>query len=71
MILTKRKYESTKYDRRHDVLHVFLDSIVDSCADEEYPNILVYRDEDTNEITGFVVMNYKKTEKHSMARLFN
>ena len=50
MILTKRKYESTKYDRRHDVLHVFLDSIVDSCADEEYPNILVYRDEDTNEI---------------------
>ena len=56
-------YPINKYDSRHDVLHIYLSSRCneyDASADEEYPNIYVLRDDDTAEIVGFKILNFKK-----------
>lgn len=53
-------YPVNKYDSRHDVLHMFLDSPYDAFFDEEAPGIYVNRNEDSNEIVGFTVLDYSK-----------
>ena len=49
-----------KYDERHDVLHVFMGDQHNAFADEEVPGIYVNRDEDSNEIVGFTILDYSK-----------
>ena len=52
-----------KYDDHYDIMHVFLDNYSDSqfyYADEERKDINVLRSEDTDEIAGFLIMEYSK-----------
>ena len=51
-----------KYDADHDVLHVFLSDNYwkNSSSDEEADDIYVTRDDDTNELLGFVILDYQK-----------
>lgn len=52
-----------KYDAHYDIMHVFLDNYSDSqfyYADEERKDINVLRSEDTDEIAGFLIMEYSK-----------
>ena len=52
-----------KYDARHDVLHVYLSrrcNWYDSSAEEPVHNICVIYDDDTDEIVGFKILNYKR-----------
>ena len=60
--MRKPKYPINKYDKRHDVLHVFLDSQKYSTADEEFPGIYVNRNDSTDMIVGFTIMDYKENK---------
>ena len=53
-------YPINKYDKRHDVLHVFLASQRNSSADEEFPGVYVNRNDDTEMIVGFTIMNFSQ-----------
>lgn len=56
-------YPIRKYDERHDVLHVYLNARCngyDASAEEEYPNIYVMKDDDTNETVGFKILDFMK-----------
>ena len=56
-------YPIKKYDSRHDVLHIYLSSRCNECdasADEEYPDVYVLKDDDTNEIVGFKILDFTK-----------
>ena len=55
-------YPINKYDKRHDVLHVFLShhNFGDSSSEEEANDIYVTRNDDTNEIVGFTILDYKR-----------
>lgn len=52
-----------KYDKQHDIMHIYFKgySYVDD-ADEEYPNIYVFRNESTNNITKILVINFMKNK---------
>lgn len=52
-----------KYDKQHDIMHVYFEgySYVDD-ADEEYPNIYVFRNEVTNNITKILVIDFMKNK---------
>ncbi len=63
--MKKPKYPINKYDERHDILHVFLDSQRYSSADEEFPGIYVNRNDDTDMIVGFTIMDYKHNKKNA------
>ena len=59
--LTRR--DIYKYDDDYDVMHVFLDNYDDNgayYADEEYPDLNVLKSESTEEIAGFIIMEYSK-----------
>ena len=56
----KGAYPINKYDDEHDVLHVFLKSQRNAFADEEQKDIYVFRNDESNEIVGFIVMDYSK-----------
>lgn len=65
-------YPASKYDERHDVLHVYLNNrcnAYDASADEEYPDIYVFRDDDTNEIVGFKFLRFTKNA-NAIKKLF-
>ena len=52
-----------KYDDEFDVMHVFLDNYDDNeayYADEERKDINVLKNEDTEEISGFIILEYSK-----------
>lgn len=51
-----------KYDKRHDVMHVF---ITDGpyIFEEEHPGIYVARNDDTNSIEKFTVMDYQENKE--------
>lgn len=51
--------EKIRYDRRHDVLHVFLGSPIHAFADEEYTGIYVSRNKFSHDIVEFTVLDYK------------
>ena len=50
----------TKYDARHDILHVYLSPLELSIDDEDFPGIVVRRSIIDDHITGFVIMDYSK-----------
>lgn len=56
----KEEYPINKYDDEHDVLHVYLKSQRDAFADEEQKDIYVFRNDESDEIVGFTVMDYSK-----------
>ena len=56
----KGAYPINKYDDEHDVLHVFLKSRRNAFADEEQKDIYVFRNDESDEIVGFTVMDYSK-----------
>lgn len=62
--------DKTKYDARHDVLHVFLASCGNGIAyaEEEAPGIFVKRCEDTEEVVGLTILDFKKV-KSQLGRL--
>lgn len=51
------------YDKRHDILHVFLGSPINAFADEEFPGIYVSRNDDTNDIVGLTIIDYTKKKQ--------
>lgn len=52
----------TKYDNRHDVLHVFLGNCLsgDVSAEEEYPGVYIKRCDDTDDVVGITILDYSK-----------
>lgn len=58
--MRKPQYPIKRYDKQHDVLHVFLESQRNSSADEEFPGVYVNRNDDTEMIVGFTIMDFKK-----------
>lgn len=56
-------YDKIKYDKRHDILHVFLGSPINAFADEEFPGIYVSRNDDTNDIVGLTIIDYTKKKQ--------
>ena len=59
-----------KYDKQHDILHVFLGSPINAFAKEEYPDVYVSRDEDTNDIVELTIIDFKK-KKNLLDMLLN
>lgn len=59
----KVSYDKIKYDKRHDILHVFLGSPINAFADEEFPGIYVSRNDDTNDIVGLTIIDYTKKKQ--------
>lgn len=57
------QFPVNKYDADHDVLHVYLSercNCIDSSAEEPVKDIYVLYDDDTDEITGFKILDFKK-----------
>lgn len=56
-------YPVNKYDSRHDILHIYLNkrcNEYDASAEEESPNVYVLKDDDTDEIVGFKILDFTK-----------
>ena len=56
-------YPISKYDARHDVLHVYLSwrcNEFHASSEEPVHDIYVIYDDDTDEIVGFKILNYKR-----------
>lgn len=49
-----------KYDKDHDVMHIFLGSPINSYTNEDNSGIYVHKNEDTGLITEFTIMEYSK-----------
>ena len=57
------QFPVNKYDADHDVLHVYLSercNFHDSSAEEPVKDIYVLYDDDTDEITGFKILDFKQ-----------
>lgn len=61
-----------KYDSDHDVLHVFLSDHYwqNSSSEEEADDIYVTRDDDTDELLGFVILDYKKRNADIVKKMY-
>ena len=57
------QYPVSKYDRRHDVMHVFLGSQVGSSAEEVSHGIYVNRNDNTDAIVGFTILDFKTNKE--------
>ena len=56
-------YPANRYDARHDVLHVYLSSRCNdfqASAEQPVHDIYVIYDDDTDEIVGFKILDYKR-----------
>lgn len=56
------QFPVNKYDADHDVLHVYLNercNFRESSAEEPVKDIYVLYDDETNEITGFKILDFK------------
>lgn len=67
--MKKEANTDMKYDHRHDVLHVFLGNQANASADEEHPGIYVNRDESTEQIVGFTILDFSK-QKESLRQFY-
>ena len=54
-----RGYQENKYDADHDVMHVFLGSQAYSSSEEVVDDVFVTRNDDTEAIVGFTILNFK------------
>ena len=66
MTRVRIKGQQTKYDSRHDVLHVVFRPIVSSIEDEDFPGIIIRRSVTDERITGIVIMDYSKRSRDSL-----
>jgi len=62
-------YPITRYDARHDVLHLFLSEQYDSSAEEEMPGIYVQKKDDTEDIVGFTILDFKEN-RHKVEKMY-
>ena len=49
-----------KYDSTFDVLYCTVGDASNSYGDESFPDIIIMKDMDTEEVTGYTVMNFSK-----------
>jgi len=54
---------NSKYDARHDVLHVFFGDNSNAFAEETFPGVYVDKDDDTDGVVGLTLMDYKKRKQ--------
>ena len=52
--------KNSKYDERHDVLHVFLGNSNNAFMDEEFPGVYINRDDSTDDVVGLTLMDFRK-----------
>lgn len=57
---------NTKYDERHDVLHVFFPPYALAFDDEDYPGVIIKRAAKDGRIIGLVILDYKKRSKKDL-----
>jgi hypothetical protein len=60
--------KNTKYDSRHDVLHVFLSPSKPYYGDEDYPGIVINRAVDNNETIGLTILDFKKRNREALSQ---
>ena len=63
MMRIQVSWDKAKYDKPHDVLHVFLGSCGMSFSEENYPGVFVKRCEDTDEVVGLTIMDFQKRKE--------
>ena len=63
MVIMSISPTNSKYDERHDVLHVFLGSRANAFTEEDFPGVYIDRNDDTDEIVGLTLMDYKKRRR--------
>jgi hypothetical protein len=61
---------SLNYDRRFDILSIELGDRRQSIGDEEYDGLLVLRDREKNNITGFTIFDFSRRYKDTRMPLF-
>jgi hypothetical protein len=59
-MLSTRIKPKIKYDAEYDVLYLTLGNTANSYGDEEPDNIITLRDFDTDDVTGYTIMNFKR-----------
>ena len=57
-------YPIRLYDNRNDVLYIYLDSQYNAFADEEQPDIYVFRNDDDNRIVGFRILDFQHNKSN-------
>ena len=68
--MTRKWYDKPicNYDEQHDMLTVFYSDRIHYYGDEEfqkkYPELYVLRDDDTEEVIGFTILDYSKYKPH-------
>ena len=58
---------NTKYDNRHDVLHVFLAPTRPYFGDEDYPGIVINRAVEDESTIGLTILDFKKRNPKMLA----
>lgn len=58
------------YDKRHDVLHVFIHPEKLSEDEEIYPDIIVRKSVNDEQITGFTLLDYSNIDQNVLANLY-
>lgn len=56
------------YDNVHDVLYVYFGDSRVSYEDETAPGVFLRLSEDEDEITGFIIMDYKKKDEEVLRK---
>lgn len=59
-MLSMKENSSYHYDSEFDILDYIFNNQKNSYGDEEPDNIIVFRDLDTDEITGIRILDFKK-----------
>lgn len=58
--------QNHKYDKGHDVLHVFFPPFAISFDDEEYPGVIVKHAVEDERITGLIIMDFSKRSQREL-----
>lgn len=68
-----RSQEKINYDNEHDVLYIFITPPRMAYEDEVFPGIFLRKDDDTDEVIGAIITDYKsfKTDHLSNIIPFN
>ncbi|KLR75308.1 MULTISPECIES: DUF2283 domain-containing protein [Geobacillus] len=59
----------TKYDKSHDVLHVFFFPELLSVDDEEFPGVVIRRAVSDNRITGITILDFSRKDEDLLNNL--
>lgn len=64
------KKNQYKYDSKYDVMYISFSDSNHSYGDDELPGIIMRRDMDTDEITGYTITRFKELySKHQLPQL--